>query len=108
LGLRRRVAGRWEYDERNLCHSPQERLFFRGEWQDGLLPVHGVSEDTLAQYRKFSKRIDALQHAAHFAIPTLKVAVTPELLALDAIPFATWLDGEGFGDAQLRWYLDYC
>jgi hypothetical protein len=27
------VAGRWEYEERNLCHSPQERLFFRGEWQ---------------------------------------------------------------------------
>ncbi|MES2533981.1 MAG: NAD(P)-binding protein, partial [Pseudomonadota bacterium] len=38
LGLRQRVAGRWEYDERNLCHSPQERLFFQGEWHDGLLP----------------------------------------------------------------------
>lgn len=108
LGLRRRVAGRWEYDEVTLCHSPQERLFFRGEWQDGLLPVHGVGEATLAQYRKFAQRIDALQHAAHFAIPTLKVAVTPELLALDAITFASWLDGEGFSDAQLRWYLDYC
>ena len=23
LGLRRRVAGRWQYDERHLCHSPQ-------------------------------------------------------------------------------------
>jgi hypothetical protein len=102
------VAGRWEYDERTLCHSPQERLFFHGEWQDGLLPVHGVGVDTLAQYRKFSQRIDALQHAAHFAIPTLKVAVTPELLALDAIAFSRWLDSEGFSDAQLRWYLDYC
>ena len=50
LGLRRRVAGRWEYDERTLCHSPQERLFFHGEWQDGLLPVHGVGADTQAQY----------------------------------------------------------
>ena len=30
------------YDERHLCHSPQERLFFRGEWQDGLLPLQGV------------------------------------------------------------------
>jgi len=108
LGLRQRVAGRWEYDERNLCHSPQERLFFHGEWQDGLLPVHGVGESTQAQYRKFAQRIDALQHAAHFAIPTLKVAVTPELLALDAISFSRWLDSEGFSDVQLRWYLDYC
>ena len=30
LGLRRRVAGRWEYDERHLCHSPQERLLLPG------------------------------------------------------------------------------
>ncbi|CAN7655618.1 FAD-dependent oxidoreductase [Variovorax paradoxus] len=108
LGLRRRVAGRWEYDERHLCHSPQERLFFRGEWQEGLLPVHGVGAETHAQYRKFAQRIDTLQHAAHFVIPTLKAALTPELLALDALSFAHWLDSEGFGDAQLRWYLDYC
>jgi len=108
LGLRRRVAGRWTYDERHLCHSPQERLFFRGEWQDGLLPVHDVGDGTHAQYRRFAQRIDALQHAAHFAIPTLRFAVTPELLALDAVPFAGWLDREGFDDAHLRWYLDYC
>ncbi len=92
LGLRRRVAGRWNTTSVTLCHSPQERLFIHGEWQDGLLPMHGVGEGTLAQYRRFAQRIDALRHAAHFAIPTLKVAVTPELLALDAITFATWLD----------------
>ena len=46
LGLRRRVAGRWVYDERHLCHSPQERLFFHGQWQDGLLPVQGVNAAT--------------------------------------------------------------
>ena len=36
--LRQRVAGRWQYDERHLCHSPQERLFIDGEWHEGLLP----------------------------------------------------------------------
>ena len=107
LGLRRRVAGRWAYDEAALCHSPQERLFFQGAWQDGLLPVQGVGEATLAQYRRFAQRIDTLQHAAHFAIPTLRVALTPDLLALDAIPFSSWLDREGFSDAHLRWYLEY-
>jgi hypothetical protein len=44
LGLRQRVAGRWQYDEQALCHSPQERLFFGGQWQAGLLPVQGVGE----------------------------------------------------------------
>ena len=41
LGVRQRVSGRWQYDERYLCHSPQERLFFNGAWQDGLLPTAG-------------------------------------------------------------------
>ena len=85
LGLRQRVSGRWEYDERNLCHSPQARLFFQGEWQEGLLPVHGVTESTLAQYRLFALRVEALQHETRFVIPMAKIAATPEMLALDAL-----------------------
>ena len=76
LGLRRRVAGRWEYDERHLCHSPQERLFFRGEWQDGLLPLHGLGADTLAQYSRFAQRVDALQRDAQFTIPAFRAPAT--------------------------------
>lgn len=108
LGLRRRVAGRWEYDEFHLCHSPQERLFFRGAWQEGLLPMQGVDEATLAQYRLFSQRVAALQREARFSIPTLRVRPAPALLALDAVSFAVWLDREGLTDPHLRWYLDYC
>ena len=108
LGLRRRVAGRWEYDERHLCHSPQERLFFRGEWQDGLLPLHGVGAGTLAQYQRFARRVEALQREAHFTIPAFRAPPTPTALALDAEPFAAWLGREGLDDPQLRWYLDYC
>ncbi|MBP7440842.1 MAG: NAD(P)/FAD-dependent oxidoreductase, partial [Acidovorax sp.] len=72
LGLRQRVAGRWQYDERHLCHSPQERLFFQGDWQEGLLPVQGVGEATLAQYRRFAERVQALGKAARFTMPMLK------------------------------------
>jgi hypothetical protein len=61
LGLRQRVAGRWQYDERHLCHSPQERLFFKGEWQEGLLPVQGVGAATLAQYQRFAELVAQLQ-----------------------------------------------
>ncbi len=107
LGLRRRVAGRWEYDERHLCHSPQERLFFRGAWQDGLLPVEGVGEATLVQYRRFSRRVGALRREARFAIPALRAPAAPLLSALDAVSFDAWLDREGFGDPHLRWFLDY-
>jgi monoamine oxidase len=108
LGLRRRIAGRWEYDERHLCHSPQERLFFQGEWQDGLLPVRGVGASTHAQYRRFARRVDELHRASRFAIPMLRAPVTPTALALDAIGFGAWLDSENLADAHLRWYLEYC
>jgi hypothetical protein len=113
LGLRQRVAGRWQYDERHLCHSPQERLHWGGTWHEGLLPVDGVEEATLAQYRRFARRVDELGRAARFHMPTPRgwrqnQPLAPTHLALDALVFDTWLDREGFDDVQLRWYLDYC
>jgi protoporphyrinogen oxidase len=108
LGLRRRVAGRWHYDERHLVHSPQERLFFQGRWQEGLLPLDGVGTATLAQYRRFAQAVEAARRAAPFRIP---MALRPEArahAALDALTFAQWLDREGLADARLRAYLDYC
>lgn len=112
LGLRQRVAGRWQYDERHLCHSPQERLYFEGEWHEGLLPVQGVGEATQAQYRRFAEQVQALSQAGRFTMPMLKGldtkrAISPVHQALDAIVFDEWLAREGLDDAHLRWYLDY-
>lgn len=108
LGLRQRVAGRWRYDERHLVHSPQERLFFQGSWQEGLLPVEGVGAATLAQYRRFARLVNGAGRAAHFTIPMPARRPDPAHRALDALTFAAWLDREGLDDPQLRWYLDYC
>jgi hypothetical protein len=107
LGLRRRLAGRWQYDERHLCHSPQERLFFNGEWQEGLLPVQGVGAATLDQYRRFAERVRAAQLATPFAMPAFRAPASAAHLAMDAVPFQAWLDREGLNDPHLRWYLDY-
>ncbi len=108
LGLRRRVAGRWQIDERHLCHSPQERLFFDGHWQDGLLPVQGVGAGTLAQYRRFARAVARAQARAHYAVPIQKSSFAGVQLAQDAITFKAWLRAEGLDDAHLLWYLDYC
>ena len=61
LGVRKRVAGRWTYDERMQCHAPQERLYFQGQWQAGLLPLNGVGATTLAQYTLFSREVELLR-----------------------------------------------
>jgi hypothetical protein len=56
LGVRTTVQGRAVYDERMLCHSPQERLFIAGGWREGLLPPiealpAAQHAPTLAAYR---------------------------------------------------------
>ena len=108
FGLRQRVSGRWVYDERHLCHSPQERLYFNGAWQDGLLPLNGVGASTLAQYRKFSALVAQLQQQARWTIPIRNQPLAPVQKALTAITFEAYLTQNGLTDAHLRWYLDYC
>ena len=108
LGLRQRVAGRWLYDERHLCHSPQERLFFNGAWQDGLLPVQGVGEATLVQYRRFAMLVEQARSAAKWTIPMQNKPLAPMQRALAAMTFIAYLEHNGLTDPHLRWYLDYC
>jgi len=107
LGLARREAGRVVYDERHLCHSPQERLFFEGQWVDGLLPPADGPRG-LAQYRRFSAAVAQVQRALGFAMPTHRAPWTAGHRALDAQRFDAWLDAQQLDDVRLRWYLDYC
>ncbi len=108
LGLRQRVAGRWQYDERHLCHSPQERLFFNGQWQDGLLPQQAVGAGTLTQYHRFAQAVARAQTRARYSVPLQGSSFGPDAVALDALNFAAWLDAQRLDDERLRWFLDYC
>jgi predicted NAD/FAD-dependent oxidoreductase len=125
LGLCAHRHGRWVYDERHLCHSPQERVFMpldagpkgsggqrRGQWFEGLLPPvealpTSAQAATLAQYQRFADLVQALPRGG-FTIPTDRSRFTAELQALDAVTFAAWLDGHALTAPALRWYLDYC
>lgn len=107
LGLRRREAGRWVYDQRHLCHSPQDRLYFNGEWQDGLLPTQGVGPATLAQYRRFSALVEQERQSGRYAMPTVRLPDHPETRTLQQRSMAHWLNAQGLNDPHLRWYLNY-
>jgi Flavin containing amine oxidoreductase len=113
LGLRRTERGVTTYDERHLCHSPQERLHIEGHWHDGLLPpVEALPvaerDRTRAQYRQFGAAVESASAAGAFAMPTARSTWSATLDALDATAFAPWLDARGFDAPALRWYLDYC
>ena len=107
LGLVKRESGRAVWDELHLCHSLQERLFYQREWIEGLLPP-AQTETTREQYLHFARLVEQARREWGFAVPTHRAPWTPDHARLDAQPFTAWLDAHGLGDAQLRWYLDYC
>ena len=107
LGLLRTVLGRTVPDERHLCHRPQERVFFDGRWQDGLLPHEGVPAGTLAQYRRFAAEVQAAIRLG-FALPTHRAGWRPAHAALDAQTLVHWLQARGLDDPWLGAYLDHC
>ena len=112
LGVRQRVAGRWQYKDEYLCFSPQERLFYQGEWLEGLLPTHEVPASTLAQYQRFADLVSTAMRTQRFTMPVMRSwnknsGLAPAHRALDAITFDSWLQQHQLDDAHLRWYLDY-
>ena len=94
--------GRW--DQRHLCHAPQERLFLHGRWQAGFEPQVGPTARDRDQ-------VDAFR-AAHGGVRGTRrvhradgrrVAATP----LDGMSMAQWLSEQGLDSPWLRWLVDY-
>ena len=107
LGLLRSVAGRTVADERHLCHSPQERLWFDGQWLDGLLPPAERGSARERQYRHFSQLVVSTSRELRFALPSQRAGWSAGHARLDAVSFAHWLDSQALDDIGLRWFLDY-
>lgn len=101
------------YDERYLCSTPQERLYRNGVWQEGVLPLAGVSAAEREQYRRFHALMEDFkrQKDTHgrraFALPMALSSRAPELLALDRLSMRDWLLGQGFDSPHLHWYVNY-
>jgi hypothetical protein len=116
LGLAERSASKFKLNReglRHLCHSPQERLFINGGWQEGLLPEVGPESEAAQQYSRFAARVNALRATGQFQVPWIGVyekngALPSVFIDLFAIKFDDWLKGQGLTSTELRWYLDYC
>jgi hypothetical protein len=90
-----------EWEERFLCHTPQERVFVHGRWQEGFEPE---TRDDRAEWRKFVERMQEFHATREFTIP---VPESSRVAQLDRMSMRAWLDENGFRSAYLRWYVDY-
>ena len=107
LGLARREHGRLRYDERALCHAPQERLLIDGHWQAGLTPEPAPGSPAHQDLRRFARLIATHRESGAFGLGRVP-ACGPTVAALDAQTFGAWLDALHLDSPGLRWYLEYC
>ena len=42
----------------NSCRDPEERVFYKGRWYEGLYLHVGASEEDKGQYAEFQKQVD--------------------------------------------------
>jgi hypothetical protein len=99
--------------EQYLCRDPQERIFHRGRWYEGLYLHAGESDEDRAQLKAFNEEVarwvawrDGKGRRA-FAIPTAAGSDDAEVTALDKMTMADWLDQRGLTSSRLRWWVNY-
>ncbi|MEO5716111.1 MAG: FAD-dependent oxidoreductase [Luteolibacter sp.] len=105
------TPGGWK--EECLCHDPNERLWYRGRWQDGLMPSYGLGDEAKQEVRRFFARMEDFRKLRGndgrraFAIPVDESSKDPELTALDSLTMAEWMRRENFHNPDLLWHVDY-
>lgn len=99
--------------EQFLCRDPEERIFYRGRWYEGLYLYAGASHEDLRQLRAFEAEIakwsawrDARGRRA-FDIPLARCSDDAEVTALDRISMHEWMEARGFHSPRLRWFVEY-
>ena len=99
--------------EQFLCREPEERVFYKGRWYDGLYLHAGESENDKRELAEFQKQIDFWVNwrdangKRAFVLPVANCSTDAEATALDKISFGDWLRQKGFTSERLFWYCDY-
>ena len=99
--------------EQFLCRDPEERVFYKGRWYEGLYLHAGENEDDKQQFAKFNAEMDrwtAWRDASGrraFTIPVSACSDDAEVTALDRMSMAGWLNARGLTSPRLHWWVDY-
>ncbi len=99
--------------EQFLCRDPEERIFYKGRWYEGLYLHVGESEDDKQQYQKFNAELDQWiswrdgRGRRAFTLPVSACSDDAEVTTLDRISIADWMNQRGLTSPRLRWWVDY-
>lgn len=102
------------YDPLQLCADLEERLLWRGKWQEGLVPQTALSNGDKVQQARFTSAMVGFRDAIGgdgrpaFASPMALSSMDERYRSLDQQSFAQWLDAQGYTSAPLRAHLRYC
>jgi hypothetical protein len=99
--------------EQFLCRDPEERIFYKGRWYEGLYLHAGASADDDQQMQKFNEEVnrwvswrDAKGRRA-FTLPVSACSDDAEVTALDRVSMGEWMNRRGFTSPRLRWWVNY-
>lgn len=109
----RDAQGQVVVKEQFLCREPEERVYYKGRWYEGLYLNVGAGEEDKRQFAEFQRRIDEwvnwrdARGRRAFGVPLETCSDDPAVTSLDRVSFADWLRQNGFTSVRLYWYCDY-
>lgn len=99
--------------EQFLCRDPEERVFYKGRWYEGLYLHPGENEVDKQHLAKFNAEVDhwvAWRDARGrraFTLPVSACSDDAEVTALDRVSMGEWMNQRGLTSPRLRWWVDY-
>ena len=103
-----------KFDETQLTLAPEERLFYRNNWQEGVVPKEGNAAAEDQEFVRFFKLMDGFRQQKDekgrywFTIPLAESSQSKEVKALDAMTMQQWFESQNFTAKPLFDYIDYC
>jgi hypothetical protein len=99
--------------EQFLCRDPEERIFYKGRWYEGLYLHAGASAEDEQQMEKFNAEVNRWvtwrdgKGRRAFTLPVSACSDDAEVTALDRISMGEWMNQRGFVSPRLRWWVNY-
>lgn len=102
------------FDELQLSFAPDERLFYKNNWHDGVVPKDGNSKDQDLEFQRFFKLMDTFRGGKGndgkylFDIPLHRSSEDISSRNLDKMTMKEWFETNNFKTEPLFNYIDYC